>query len=1198
MKVKRFRFLAFLMACILILSAVPAMAAEQPFNAIENGDFEEIAPDGLPQSWGFGTVRLGVNGEITDKGYQNSKAARIYSADESLGISQAVYGLIPGNTYKLSMQVNAPKKGGLIKMEIWSNPVPKREHAGAEQLTIGTTKGWEEKTIEFTAPENAYYLTLALRIVNGGDVTFDNVTFTGELDEANTAAILAKKQEMVINGSFEEQDSASDAPKEWGLNGGAWGTNSFYTNEARTGNKAVRFTSEDTKIYVAQKVYGVVPGAKYTAGGWIKNMKEDSNAGMLKLEFWANPEIEKKSVGSAQVSAKNAPVGEWQKFTISGTIPEECYYASFMVRLVAAGDVIWDDITFYSEFNPDGVPQPPYQDPVPVKDYTYMSENLFQNPGFEELDADGKAVAWDYYSQDHISVSDTVAFAGNNSLKISTTNGKNPWGCQMVYGLEPGAKYVIRGKLRADDSNACCFKLEFYAADEGKKDSTGNSTSEFAGYTNGEWIDFAHEFDVPPRTKGTACYIRLRSSTGTIYYDEVGLYKIGYEDKFKLLTDDVFYYTDDHGYGTATVFPLERYGAEYGNSGYAVFKFLDGNTVLSEATVPMKNSEAIFKYDLDLIREKQRAYQISMQMFSDDGVLIQEKLQNIYKYDRPTSMDKDGNFYVDGKLFEPVFAYHVNQGHYEQCLEAGINVVQGENFNSAKAYLDFLDKAHAVGMKVMVPFYGGMKPAGHPHKAENTKKIVAEIKDHPAIFAYMIMDEPYFNFTDPEPYMENSYKIIRDIDPVHPIYTMENRNYLQGYRYCDIFGVDIYQSKSPNPQSVIADYMRQIQLSSSYKKPVWALLQTFYYGDKFPTGDELRSTIYQAYFEGAKAVGYYTIRTAGQNKEHLVDMDIWSTVKDFGGEENKLLQSMMSRGEYPGFRDEKTDKYWYRSFVKDGKVIVSFLNFSGTEEVTAEVKLTSGCGNVSLGSVTAKALYGAEGTASGTDTLKISLKPSAAETWEITPDGAVDFSTLVYSPFVDFVKSTVDIEALANNTKKVVAPDFRNLGNDYTWARNAVDTLYAKGIVNSESAISYAPGRRITRGDFAMYLVRTLGLTADTTENFTDVKPEMEYAKELAIGKACGILQGVGDNKYNPEAFITRQDMMTIISRGMQLSGEGADISAFSDAGLIADYAVDHVKAMVKSGLVKGNADGTMNPLGNTTRAEAAVIMQRIIEMA
>ncbi|MBE7063367.1 MAG: S-layer homology domain-containing protein, partial [Ruminococcaceae bacterium] len=170
------------------------------------------------------------------------------------------------------------------------------------------------------------------------------------------------------------------------------------------------------------------------------------------------------------------------------------------------------------------------------------------------------------------------------------------------------------------------------------------------------------------------------------------------------------------------------------------------------------------------------------------------------------------------------------------------------------------------------------------------------------------------------------------------------------------------------------------------------------------------------------------------------------------------------------------------------------------------------------------------------------------------------------------------------------------LNNDYGWAREAIDSLYKEGIVNSQSPVSYAPGKNITRGDFAMFLVRTLGLTADAVDNFADVSPTAEYAGELAVGRALGVLNGIGENRYNPEAQITRQEMMTIISRALKLSAEGTEISAYPDANLIADYAVEHVKAMIASGLVKGNADGTINPLGNTTRAEAAVVMQRLCE--
>ena len=64
----------------------------------------------------------------------------------------------------------------------------------------------------------------------------------------------------------------------------------------------------------------------------------------------------------------------------------------------------------------------------------------------------------------------------------------------------------------------------------------------------------------------------------------------------------------------------------------------------------------------------------------------------------------------------------------------------------------------------------------------------------------------------------------------------------------------------------------------------------------------------------------------------------------------------------------------------------------------------------------------------------------------------------------------------------------------------------------------------------------------------------------------------------------------------MQLAEEKAELSDFSDKALIADYARDAVATMVGMGFVQGNADGTINPLGNTTRAEAAVIMHRIFE--
>lgn len=145
----------------------------------------------------------------------------------------------------------------------------------------------------------------------------------------------------------------------------------------------------------------------------------------------------------------------------------------------------------------------------------------------------------------------------------------------------------------------------------------------------------------------------------------------------------------------------------------------------------------------------------------------------------------------------------------------------------------------------------------------------------------------------------------------------------------------------------------------------------------------------------------------------------------------------------------------------------------------------------------------------------------------------------------------------------------------------------------------YIKQYRIVRENKDIMLVRTLGLSAKTDSNFSDVKPEDYYYEAVSTAKKLGITGGTGKNMFNPEVSITRQDMMTLIFNAMRVAGKlnttGAalDLDKFSDKGNIAPYAVESVAAMVKEGLVTG--DGiSINPAANATRAETAVLMYRI----
>lgn len=168
----------------------------------------------------------------------------------------------------------------------------------------------------------------------------------------------------------------------------------------------------------------------------------------------------------------------------------------------------------------------------------------------------------------------------------------------------------------------------------------------------------------------------------------------------------------------------------------------------------------------------------------------------------------------------------------------------------------------------------------------------------------------------------------------------------------------------------------------------------------------------------------------------------------------------------------------------------------------------------------------------------------------------------------------------------------------YSWAKNQIEALAAKGIINGTSENTYSPSANITRADFLTLLIRTLELQADFEDNFEDINRNDYYYKAVGIAKALGITSGTGDNRFNPKENITRQDMMVLATRAMLIKSdiEKADTSyleSFADNELVSIYAKESISTLIKEGIVQGSK-GVINPLGKTIRAEAAVIIYRI----
>ena len=175
---------------------------------------------------------------------------------------------------------------------------------------------------------------------------------------------------------------------------------------------------------------------------------------------------------------------------------------------------------------------------------------------------------------------------------------------------------------------------------------------------------------------------------------------------------------------------------------------------------------------------------------------------------------------------------------------------------------------------------------------------------------------------------------------------------------------------------------------------------------------------------------------------------------------------------------------------------------------------------------------------------------------------------------------------------------FTDLGN-HTWASEAIIRLAAREIIKGTGVTTYSPANNITRADFTTLIVRAFGFS-DEGASFPDVPANAYYAETVGIAKTLGIVGGDSHGNFNPMAPISRQDMMVIVARaaekaGLDLSGDVE--GSFSDADQVSDYAKEAVEMLIRSGIVAG-ANGLINPKGTTTRAEVAVILDRLVFFA
>lgn len=166
----------------------------------------------------------------------------------------------------------------------------------------------------------------------------------------------------------------------------------------------------------------------------------------------------------------------------------------------------------------------------------------------------------------------------------------------------------------------------------------------------------------------------------------------------------------------------------------------------------------------------------------------------------------------------------------------------------------------------------------------------------------------------------------------------------------------------------------------------------------------------------------------------------------------------------------------------------------------------------------------------------------------------------------------------------------------FEWAGEAIAYLSDKKVISGRDDGSFDPAAQVTRAEFLKMIALAFNVSnAGYNGEFADVAQGSWYAPYVAAACKAGIVNGIDENNFMPNSPITRQDMIVILYRAKNISPSDNEKDVFVDSEQISGYAKSAAFAMYEKGIVSGDGDGTLNPLRNANRAEAAQMIYRTI---
>lgn len=175
---------------------------------------------------------------------------------------------------------------------------------------------------------------------------------------------------------------------------------------------------------------------------------------------------------------------------------------------------------------------------------------------------------------------------------------------------------------------------------------------------------------------------------------------------------------------------------------------------------------------------------------------------------------------------------------------------------------------------------------------------------------------------------------------------------------------------------------------------------------------------------------------------------------------------------------------------------------------------------------------------------------------------------------------------------------------DFDWAKEHIMALYNKGVIDGIGDKEFAPEQTVTREQFVKIASALCTMPeAPSDAGFEDVVSGSWYEKYVNGAKAISLISGKDEKTFGVGENITRQDAAVVLFNALKISkpeaveGISIDELGFADSDSISAYALYAVSVLNKLGVINGDNNGYFNPTANATRAEAAVMINKVLKL-